>query len=133
MEIEKRSVFKIFPPVYLNYVDIQEIYHIFIRQPFNTRDIVKDTESFGEERTLKILSQLIGAKCNFTMFQELKLFNIEGITTIFYYSLKESNILEKLKFLKRNGKLKFCLYVYKNENEYNKSEFEQSIKLAFIK
>ncbi|MEH7349992.1 hypothetical protein, partial [Gottfriedia acidiceleris] len=109
------------------------LYHVYIKQTHNTRDIVEDFESFGEERILQILSETLGAKCNFTMFQEINLFNIEGIKSIFYHTLKDIKIYEILNLLKKKGKLKYVLYVYKlNFKNCNKTEFEQTIQIAYI-
>ncbi len=67
------------------------------------------------------------------MFQEIKLFNIEGITSIFYHTLKEMNIYEILNLLKKKGKLKYVLYVYTIDlKNSNKTEFEQTIQIAYI-
>ncbi|MEH7513063.1 hypothetical protein V7146_10040 [Gottfriedia acidiceleris] len=130
---EFRTLYKKFQPIFLSYNDIQDLYHVYIKQTHNTRDIVEDFESFGEERILQILSETLGAKCNFTMFQEINLFNIEGIKSIFYHTLKDIKIYEILNLLKKKGKLKYVLYVYKlNFKNCNKTEFEQTIQIAYI-
>ncbi|MET3193302.1 hypothetical protein [Bacillus sp. OAE603] len=132
MEIT-RSLYKKFPTVYLNYNNLQELYHIFLKISPETRDLVKDIDIFGEERIIQIFSKLLGAKCNFNMYQELKISNLDGIISIFYYTLKDKELYNKLKFIKSRGYLKYNLCVYKTEDKSGKIEFEQSLQIAFIK